>query len=279
MCFCFSSSWSCCCCFLWSSHFSFQCCCVNAQWSSHSFQWCSSFFFSVLLLSLLLMFFLPSFRHHCCFFDATPLSSWFCFSQCNSFLAWLFFLFDIIIALLSSSTSLFLLFPPRHYSFSFSTSSLLLDGTPPTFRWRCSYSSLTFFLFLLLFDVIHVLPWHRSSYSSLTPFLLFNNVPLLVLFQHDFCSYTTSLPLLFFNVTPLPAPLQHYSSSSMPLLFLFDTILVPPIASTFLLPFNVVVFPFNVVTIPLILNWYFRPSCFCKCGRSKLFKFDLFFSS
>jgi len=43
----------------------------------------------------------------------------------------------------------------------------------------------------------------------------------------------------------------------MPFLLLLDTILVPPIASTSLLPLNVVVFSLNIATVPFVLDWYF----------------------
>jgi len=196
----------------------------------------------------------------------------------------LFFPLDVVVVFLnaipfwcghsySSLTSLLLLFPLRHYSFSFLASLLFFNGTPlPTFHQHCSYSSSTLFFLLLFLDVIHVLPRHCSSSI---PFLFLNDVPPLAFSRHKSCSSLTSFLLLLFDVTPPFTPLQHFSfSSSMPLLFLLDTNLVPPIASTSLLPFHVV-FSFNVVIVPLVLNQYFPPSCFCKCGRSKLSKFNL----
>jgi hypothetical protein len=157
--------------------------------------------------------------------------------------------------------------PPWHYSFSSSTSLLFFDGaSPPTFCQHCSYSSLTLFFLLLLLDVIHVPSWHRSSS---TPMLFLNDIPPFVLFRHDSYSSSTSLLLLFFDVTPPHALLQHFSFSSlMPLLLLL--LQVP-----FYSPLNVVVFPLNIIAIPLVLNWYFPPSCFCRCRRSKPSKFDL----
>jgi hypothetical protein len=61
----------------------------------------------------------------------------------------------------------------------------------------------------------------------------------------------------------------------MPLLLLLDTILVPPIASTYLLPLNVVVFSFNLVIVPFVLDWYFPPFMFLRYGMSNLSKFNL----
>jgi len=147
------------------------------------------------------------------------------------------------------------------------------DATPLSSRCCCFFqcsSSFLAWLFLLLLDIIAI------PVSLTLFFFLFD---IIIDFWWCSSSYFSSTLFLFLLdiVFPLAAP-QWYSCFSLTpflLLLLLDTILVPFIASTFLFPLNVVVFSLNVFVIPLVLDWYFPPSCFYNYERSKLSKFDL----
>jgi hypothetical protein len=116
------------------------------------------------------------------------------------------------------------------------------------------HSSLTL---LFVFHVTpHAPPWRHSSLTLLVLFL-FNNPPLWCCYC--FCFSLTLFFLLFFNATPI-SPCSSY----------FRYLFVPPWCchcSFFML---LLFFLFHIgIPLPTL-------SCFCRCGRTKLSKFNFF---
>ncbi len=163
----------------------------------------------------------------------------------------LFFPLDVIVAILLNNTPLF---PSWHCCCSFQCSSF-------SFERHCFHSSLTSFLLLILLNTTPPLasPW-RCSYSSIMFFLLFFNAIFVPLQKNSYSFWILLLP--FLDTTPLAC--CYFCSSSMSFLLFFDVLHAPCDVDVIVLLFYYCIFlfdfvvlpPFNTIDAPHISKWY-----------------------